>query len=86
MLPILAKSEVDRLIAELQDAQFKLETTPTTTLEFVHCLTFLDEIQVRVGAQTLSRTSSCLHHLDYGNEDVARNGSSAEAKIDGGYD
>ncbi|XP_046331899.2 dynein axonemal heavy chain 6-like [Haliotis rufescens] len=48
MLPILAKSEVDRLIAELQDAQFKLETTPTTTLEFVHCLTFLDEIQVRI--------------------------------------
>ena len=39
---------MDRLIAELQDAQFKLEATPTTTLEFVKSLTFLDEIQVRV--------------------------------------
>ncbi|XP_041356323.1 dynein heavy chain 6, axonemal-like isoform X2 [Gigantopelta aegis] len=48
MLPVRAKREVDRLIAELQDAQFKLETTPTTTLEFVQSLTFLDEIQVRI--------------------------------------
>lgn len=39
---------MDRLIAELQDAQFKLEVGPTTTLEFVHTLTFLDDIQVRV--------------------------------------
>lgn len=45
---MLARSEVDRLIAELQDAQFKLEVGPTTTLEFVHNLTFLDDIQVRV--------------------------------------
>ncbi|KAL3884515.1 hypothetical protein ACJMK2_024650, partial [Sinanodonta woodiana] len=48
MLPALARKEVDRLIAELQDAQFKLEFTPTTTLEFVKTLNFLDEIQVRV--------------------------------------
>ena len=43
-----ARKEVDRLIAELQDAQFKLEVTPTTTIEFVNSLTFLDDIQVRV--------------------------------------
>jgi len=48
ILPVKARSEVDRLLAELQDAQFKLESTPTTTLEFVESLTFLDEIQVRV--------------------------------------
>lgn len=39
---------MDRLIAELQDAQFKLEVTPTTTIEFVNTLSFLDDIQVRV--------------------------------------
>ena len=48
LLPVKARKEVDRLIAELQDAQFKLEVTPTTTIEFVNSLTFLDDIQVRV--------------------------------------
>ncbi|BFZ25685.1 hypothetical protein BsWGS_28724 [Bradybaena similaris] len=48
MLPVLARREVDRLIAELQDANFKLEVTPTTTLEFVNALNFLDEIQIRI--------------------------------------
>lgn len=48
MLPKLARKEVDRLIAELQDAQFRLESTPSTTIEFVKSLTFLDDIQVRV--------------------------------------
>ena len=52
LLPKLARKEVDRLIAELQDAQFKLEFTPTTTLEFVQNLTFLDEIQVRVSRRS----------------------------------
>ena len=48
MLPCLARKEVDRLIAELQDAQFRLESLPSTTIEFVKSLTFLDDIQVRV--------------------------------------
>ncbi|KAJ8313399.1 hypothetical protein KUTeg_009027 [Tegillarca granosa] len=48
MLPVLARKEVDRLIAELQDAQFKLEFVPTTTIEFVQNLTFLDDIQIRI--------------------------------------
>ncbi|CAH1788943.1 unnamed protein product, partial [Owenia fusiformis] len=48
LLPMKARKEVDRLIAELQDAQFKLEFTPTTTNEFVESLTFLDEIQERI--------------------------------------
>lgn len=48
MLPVLARREVDRLIAELQDAQFKLEFGPATTIEFVNTLNFLDDIQVRV--------------------------------------
>ena len=49
ILPVKARKEVDRLIAELQDGQFRLEFTPTTTLEFVNSLTFLEEIQERVG-------------------------------------
>ena len=48
ILPVKARKEVDRLITELQDAQFKLEIEPTTTLEFVQSLTFLDEIQERI--------------------------------------
>ncbi|XP_059155726.1 dynein axonemal heavy chain 6-like isoform X2 [Physella acuta] len=48
MLPQLARKEVDRLVAELQDAQFKLEATPTTTNEFVNSLTFLDDVQIRI--------------------------------------
>ncbi len=48
MLPTLAKKATDALIAECQDAQYKLEVTPTTTLEFVDSLTFLDVIQERV--------------------------------------
>ncbi|XP_050398729.1 dynein axonemal heavy chain 6 [Patella vulgata] len=48
LLPVKARKEVDRLIAELQDGQFKLEIGPTTTIEFVKNLTFLDEIQVRI--------------------------------------
>ena len=52
MLPVLARREVDRLIAELQDGQFKLEFDPTTTIEFVNSLNFLDDIQVRVSIVT----------------------------------
>ncbi|XP_055873384.1 dynein axonemal heavy chain 6-like isoform X2 [Biomphalaria glabrata] len=48
MLPELAKKEVDRLIAELQDANFRLEVVPTTTIEFVNSLRFLDDIQLRI--------------------------------------
>ena len=46
MLPILSKKRVDHLIAEAQEAQFKLEFVPSNTVEYVQTLTFLDEIQV----------------------------------------
>ena len=48
LLPVLARREVDRLLTELQEAQFHLESVPSATMEFVHSLTFLDEIQIRV--------------------------------------
>nr|XP_054751474.1 dynein axonemal heavy chain 6-like isoform X1 [Lytechinus pictus]XP_054751475.1 dynein axonemal heavy chain 6-like isoform X1 [Lytechinus pictus] len=50
MLPKQSKKQMDLLIAECQDAQYKLEVIPTTTLEFVESLTFLDEIQLRIDA------------------------------------
>lgn len=39
---------MDAIIGEVQDAQFKLESTPSATLEYVNSLTFLEEIQERV--------------------------------------
>jgi len=39
---------VNRLLAELQDVQFRLEFEPTTTIEYVMSLTLLDEIHERV--------------------------------------
>ncbi|XP_038058163.1 dynein heavy chain 6, axonemal-like isoform X3 [Patiria miniata] len=48
ILPKLSKRRVDKLIAEAQDAQYKLEIIPSTTNEFVEALTFLDEIQERI--------------------------------------
>ncbi|XP_063775637.1 dynein axonemal heavy chain 6 [Pseudophryne corroboree] len=48
ILPILAKKKLDAIIAEAQDAQFRLQFFPSTTLDFVNTLIFLDEIQERI--------------------------------------
>ncbi|XP_069482525.1 dynein axonemal heavy chain 6 [Ambystoma mexicanum] len=48
ILPGLAKKKMEAIIVEAQDAQFKLEFVPTTTIEFVNSLIFLDEIQERI--------------------------------------
>lgn len=48
MLPRLSKKKVDAIISEAQDAEYKLEFIPTTTIEYVNSLVFLDEIQERV--------------------------------------
>lgn len=48
MLPRLSKKKVDALVSEAQDAEYKLEFVPTTTIEYVNNLLFLDEIQERV--------------------------------------
>lgn len=39
---------MDQLIHLSQDAVFRLETEPTSTIEYVTLLTFLDEIQSQV--------------------------------------
>ncbi|XP_054557772.1 dynein axonemal heavy chain 6 isoform X4 [Talpa occidentalis] len=48
MLPCLSKKKVDAIISEAQDAEYKLEFVPTTTIEYVNSLVFLDEIQERI--------------------------------------
>lgn len=53
---MLSRSHVDRLIAELQNSEFKLEFEPTSTIEYVESLNFLEEIQERVTRNFLSYT------------------------------
>lgn len=48
MLPCQSKQKVDAIISEAQDAEYKLEFVPSTTIEYVNSLVFLDEIQERV--------------------------------------
>uniref|UniRef100_A0A8C2LDF4 Dynein, axonemal, heavy chain 6 n=1 Tax=Cricetulus griseus TaxID=10029 RepID=A0A8C2LDF4_CRIGR len=48
MLPRLSKKKVDAIISEAQDAEYKLEFIPSTTIEYVNSLVFLDEIQERI--------------------------------------
>ncbi|XP_004437259.1 PREDICTED: dynein heavy chain 6, axonemal [Ceratotherium simum simum] len=48
MLPCQSKKKVDAIISEAQDAEYKLEFIPTTTIEYVNSLVFLDEIQERI--------------------------------------
>ncbi|XP_075463117.1 dynein axonemal heavy chain 6 isoform X2 [Ascaphus truei] len=48
ILPGLAKKKLDAVIAESQDAQFKLEFFPSATIDYVNNLIFLDEIQDRI--------------------------------------
>ncbi|XP_016058014.1 PREDICTED: dynein heavy chain 6, axonemal [Miniopterus natalensis] len=48
MLPCQSKKKVDAIISEAQDAEYKLEFVPSTTIEYVNSLVFLDEIQERI--------------------------------------
>lgn len=48
ILPIIAKQRTDLLISESQEATFKLDSKPTSTIEYVNSLTFLEQIQERI--------------------------------------
>ncbi|XP_053520536.1 dynein axonemal heavy chain 6 [Artibeus jamaicensis] len=48
MLPCQSKKKVDAIISEAQDAEYKLDFVPTTTIEYVNSLIFLDDIQERI--------------------------------------
>ncbi|XP_029289697.1 LOW QUALITY PROTEIN: dynein heavy chain 6, axonemal [Cottoperca gobio] len=48
MLTQQAKTKLDAVIGEACDAQYKLEYSPSTTMELANSLTFLDEIQERI--------------------------------------
>ncbi|KAH0628434.1 hypothetical protein JD844_009589 [Phrynosoma platyrhinos] len=61
MLPIIAKKKVTAILAEANDAKFKLEFLPTTTMEYVFALTFLDEIQDRI--ETLEDESKVITQM-----------------------
>ncbi|EDV29711.1 uncharacterized protein TRIADDRAFT_18356 [Trichoplax adhaerens] len=64
ILPVLAKSRVDRLISVAQDAQYRLELAPSTTAEFVESLTFLEQIQVSIDSnEKESETIKELYNL-----------------------
>ena len=53
ILPTKAREAVNRLIVESQDAQFQLEFVPSSTVEYIQNLTFLDQIQERVSCATI---------------------------------
>ena len=53
ILPKLAKLRTDTLMEFCKDAQFKLEVIPSSTVEYVESLSFLDEIQEKVTSNPL---------------------------------
>ncbi|KAJ8245285.1 hypothetical protein GJAV_G00269100 [Gymnothorax javanicus] len=78
MLPELAKKRMDDLITEAQQARYKLVTVPSSTLEFVQSLSFLEEITNRIEAldeemETVSRMFQLIerYHVAAPAEDVA---------------
>lgn len=64
MLPVIGKKKVTAIIAEAQDAKFKLEFLPSSTTEYVNSLIFLDEIQERVSIFQLSGDRGRGHYLE----------------------
>jgi len=48
MLTQQARMKLDAIIAEVSEAQYQLESSPSTTAELANSLTFQDEIQKRV--------------------------------------
>ncbi len=48
ILPIIAKKKLDKILEEADNGVYKLEIKPETTIDYVECLTFLDQIQERV--------------------------------------
>lgn len=62
MLPVIGKKKVAAIIAEAQDAKFKLEFLPSTTTEYVNSLIFLDEIQERVSSGS-GKEGHCLNQM-----------------------
>ena len=61
MLPVQAKEVADRVIRVAQDAVFKLDVEPTSTLDYVTLLTFLEEIQTQT--EQLEDDSSVVKEL-----------------------
>ena len=60
-MPLMAKTIMDRLINKSQDAVFRLDSEPTTTLDYVKLVTFLDEIQ----GEVCGCLCVCVHLMNY---------------------
>ncbi|GFO48618.1 dynein heavy chain 6, axonemal-like, partial [Plakobranchus ocellatus] len=45
-LPVIARDGIDRIMAEVQDGQVRLEYSPVVTQDYVRFLSFLDEFQI----------------------------------------
>ncbi|KAL3319655.1 Dynein heavy chain 6, axonemal [Cichlidogyrus casuarinus] len=48
VIPVVAKEEVDRLLGESQDAEYNLSINPTSTVDYVNLLNFLNQIVERI--------------------------------------
>ncbi|XP_047189968.1 dynein axonemal heavy chain 6 isoform X2 [Scophthalmus maximus] len=59
MLTKLAKRKLDAIIAEALEAQYKIESRPSTTTELFSSLIFLDEIQERIPVQEVEQETVC---------------------------
>ena len=77
-MPVKAKQMTDQLIQVSQEAVFKLEQDPSSTVDFVTLLTFLDEIQEQM--EQIEDDSSIVkdlyelvekHHVPVRPEDLA---------------
>lgn len=60
-MPVKAKQMTDQLIQVSQEAVFKLEQEPSTTVDFVTLLTFLEEIQEQM--EQIEENSSIVRDL-----------------------
>ncbi|GFO00468.1 dynein heavy chain 6, axonemal-like [Plakobranchus ocellatus] len=60
-LPVIARDGIDRIMAEVQDGQVRLEYSPVVTQDYVRFLSFLDEFQITV--DNLEVNSSVIQDL-----------------------
>lgn len=59
ILPEIARHEVDRLTKETQEGEYTLTLNLSTAMDYVNHLTFLRQIQLRVGKEDNFSSSAC---------------------------
>ncbi|XP_075260085.1 dynein axonemal heavy chain 6-like isoform X4 [Convolutriloba macropyga] len=48
VLPTIARKKLDKILEEADSGVYKLQIKPETTIDYVECLSFLDQIQERI--------------------------------------